>query len=218
MRILIAVLLAVFVLTTGAYAASEAIGQGMVDKAYNGIVNLFTGVLEIPAQMCKGWEKGLDPINKESPKAILGGAFGFFRGIAHAAGRTTWGVFELATFWAANPKDNVGVGIPLDSKYSWEAGEQYCITKPTLGDGVVPVGRKFVNGFTDALTGMVEWPVQTTKGNPLVGFCRGLWFAVSRELNGVANMATFLLPNPTETYGYGYHTKWPWTPEEQKTK
>jgi putative exosortase-associated protein (TIGR04073 family) len=222
MRILVALLLAIFAMSTCAYAANESITKGMVDKAVNGGVNVLTGWLELPMQVYKGWDKGLDQVSREGPAKVLGACFGFFRGIIHAAGRTIWGAFEVATFWAANPPDNQGVGIPLDAKYAWETGQQYSICKPDLPEGCKPVGTKIVNGVTDTLLGIVEVPAQISKSannedgsNVFVGFLRGMWYWLSREVNGVANIASFLLPNPTETMGYAYNSKWPWTKTEK---
>jgi len=224
MRILVALLLAVFAISTCAYAANESITKGMVDKAVNGGVNVLTGWLEVPMQVYKGYDKGLDQLQREGPSKVVGAFVGLFRGVLHAAGRTLSGAFELATFWAANPADNQSVGIPLDSKYSWETGEQYSICKPALPEGCQPIANKFIYGMTDILTGIVEVPGQISKdaevkdSNVFVGFLRGMWFWLSREVNGVANVSTFLLPNPKETQGYSYNSKWSWTKIEQPTK
>jgi putative exosortase-associated protein (TIGR04073 family) len=225
MRILVALLLAVFAVSTCAYAANESIFTGMVDKAVNGSINLLTGWIELPMQVYKGFDKGLDQIKREGPSKVVGGICGLFRGAIHGFGRTVWGAFELASFWAANPPDNQGVGVPLDAKYSWEMGQQYCIDKPNLPEGCKPIGTKFVNGLTDTLLGIVEVPAQISKSannedgsNVFVGFLRGMWYWISREVNGVANIASFLVPNPTENMGYAYNSKWPWTKTEKKVK
>ena len=226
MRIMVALLLAVFAISTCAYAANESITTGMVDKAVNGGINVLTGWIELPMQVYKGFDKGLKDLNREGPSKVVGGIVGLFRGAFHAAGRTIWGAFELATFWAANPADNQGVGVPLDAKYSWETGEQYCIDKPTLPEGCKPIGTKFINGITDVLLGIVEVPAQITKSandstkysNVFVGTLRGFWYWISREVNGVANLASFILPNPAQTMGYAYNSKWPWTKTEEKVK
>jgi len=226
MRIMVALLLAVFAISTCAYAASENIGTGMVDKAVNGGINLLTGWIELPMQVYKGYDKGLKDLNREGPSKVVGGIVGIFRGLIHGAGRTIWGAYELVTFWAANPPDNQGVGVPLDAKYSWEMGEQYCIDKPTLPEGCKPIGTKLINGVTDTLLGIVEVPAQITKSvndsdkysNVFVGTLRGIWYWFSREVNGVANLGSFILPNPAETMGYAYNSKWPWTKTETKVK
>jgi putative exosortase-associated protein (TIGR04073 family) len=226
MRILVVVFLAIFAMSACAYAANESIATGMVDKAVNGAVNLLTGWVEVPMQVYKGFDKGLNDIKREGPSKVVGGVCGFFRGVIHGLGRTAWGAFELATFWAANPADNRGVGVPLDAKYSWEMGEQYCIDKPTLPEGCKPIGTKLINGVTDALLGIVEVPAQISKSvndektnsNVFVGTLRGFWYWLSREVNGAANILSFLLPNPPENMGYAYNSKWPWTKQETKVK
>jgi len=218
MRILLALLLAIFALSTCAYAANQSITTGMVDKAVNGGVNLLTGWIELPMQVYKGWDKGLSEINREGPSKVVGGICGIFRGVFHGIGRTIWGAFELATFWAANPTDNNGVGVPLDAKYSWEKGEQYRLDNPNLPEGCKPIGTKLIHGVTDALLGIVEVPAQITKSvnnedgsNVFIGFLRGMWYWLSREVNGVANIGSFLFPNPPDNMGYAYNSKWPWT-------
>jgi putative exosortase-associated protein (TIGR04073 family) len=104
-------------------------------------------------------------------------------------------------------------------------GEQYRIDNPTLPEGCKPVGTKLIYGVTDALLGIVEVPAQISKSannedgnNVLIGTLRGFWYWLSREVNGVANIVSFLLPNPPDTMGYSYNSKWPWTKTEQKVK
>jgi len=224
MRITLALILAIFAMTTCAYAANQSIGKGMVDKAVNGTINVLTGWIELPMQVYKGYDKGLNQIEREGPSKVVGGICGFFRGVVHGVGRTVWGAFELATFWAANPTDNIGVGVPLDAKFAWEKGEQYSIAQPTLPEGCKPIGTKLIYGATDALLGIVEVPAQISKSannedgsNVFIGFLRGMWYWLSREVNGVANIASCLVPNPTESLGYAYNSKWPWT-STQKVK
>jgi len=211
MQRILAIGLAFFLITAVAYGATEHMGQGMVDKAVDGAINMATAIVEVPMQIYKGTKTGFEPIKSEVLSKVVGGVLGIGRGVSHAAGRFGWGTMELLGFWTANHQDNNGVGIPLDAKYAWEMGEQYSIFKPSLSEGLQPVGAKFIRGAEDALLGVLEVPGQikqenkTQGGNMLVGFFRGMWFWFSREVNGFTNLATCIVPNPVENLGYPFH-------------
>lgn len=222
MRRLLITTMVLCLLAAPVYAATEAIGDGMVKKAVRGGTNLFTGIVEVPMQIYKGYNNGLDLIKNRPLSKGVGAVLGMFRGIGHAAGRMSWGALELVGFWTANHKDNEGVGIPLDAEYAWEMGEQYSIFKPTLGEGVKPIGRKIVRGLGDAFVGIAELPMQTIRGkdegNALVGFGRGVWFWLSREVYGMGNLMTCIVPNPKDNPGYPFDREYPWSPVEKGAK
>jgi len=198
-----------------AYGANDDIAEGMVNKAGNGIVNMFTGFLEFPVQIVKGYKNGFGPIENTAGSKTVGTVLGVFRGVSHAAGRTSWGVLELVGFWSANAEDNEGVGVPLDAKYAWEEGEQYSLFDPSLQEGIKPIGRKLVRGFADAFLGIAEVPGQIKQGveekQVVQGTCRGLWFWWSRQLYGSGQILTCIVPNPEENPGYAFNGEWPWS-------
>ncbi len=195
-----------------ASAASDELLPGMGQKLWRGIVNTFTGWVEFPAQIIKGYNEGF--MDDEGNK-IGGVIVGVFDGIGHSAGRTIHGTMELATFWAADPMSNDGVGIPLDAEYAWEAGDPYNIFEPTLMDGaVMPVGRKLFRGLGNGLLGVAELPGQIVKGvqqgAPDLGIVKGVWYTLSREAHGLKDVTTCILPNPDETKALAFDEEWPW--------
>ena len=196
-------------------AANDKVVEGMVQKGVRGAINMVTGIVELPMQIYKGYDKGFGPIKNTAGSKTVGTILGIFRGFGHAAGRTSWGALELFGFWTANAPDNDGVGVPLDAQYSWQMGEQYSIFKPTLGEGVKPIGRKLIRGLTDAFLGIVELPGQVVKGareKTLVkGAAKGVWFWWSREAYGFTGMFTCLVPNPKDNPGYAFNGEWPWS-------
>ena len=202
-----------------AYADLEEVATGMGKKFIRGVVNTVTGVIEIPAQTYKGYDKGVGFIKNEPTSKAVGTILGFLRGGGHAAGRVVHGAMETATFWAPNPPDNDGVGIPLDAEFVWEYGDQYSIFKPDLKEGLMPYSRKFLRGIGDVLLGAVEIPGQIVKGvdeEGLVygltgGTLKGLWFSAGRCVHGSYEAATFLLPNPVDQLGGGFEDDWPWS-------
>jgi len=202
--IVLLVAMAIF-LSVPAYAANYV--EKAVEKGKQGITNLFTGWLEVPYQAVKGFKNGFG--EKEKNK-LLGGFLGIFRGIVYGLGRTTCGVYETVTFPLPNPKDNEGVGVPLDSRYVWEDGTRYSI----LNQGVMPMGKKAKRGLINAGLGILEVPGQINKGftedHPFKGLGKAVVFPLARIASGVYEVATFLLPNDTETYGYGLEEKYPW--------
>ena len=215
MRKLVVATLVLLLLAPAAFAATEDIGQGMIDKAKRGAINLFTAIVEVPMQAYKGYNNGLDLIKNRPLSKGVGAILGLFRGFGHAAGRMGWGALELFGFWAANHQDNDGVGIPFDAEYAWEEGDQYSIFKPTLGEGVKPIGRKLVRGLADAFGGIAEIPGQAIRGknegNVWMGIGKGLWFWASRAIYGMGDIMTCVVPNPVDNPGYPFTTEYPWT-------
>jgi len=216
MRRLLILTLAILLLTTTAYAATDNVFEGMLSKAFRGAINLVTGVIEIPAQTIKGFSKGFEPIENEAASKTVGTVLGLFRGFGHAAGRMSWGAIELVGFWAANPEDNKGVGIPLDAEYAWEEGTQYSIFEPSLAEGLEPVGNKLGRGLANTFLGIMEVPGQTIEGgmdgNVLLGFGRGIWYWFSREVYGIGSIFSCIVPNPEDNPGYPLSHEWPWEP------
>ncbi|RKY27857.1 MAG: hypothetical protein DRP61_03235 [Candidatus Omnitrophota bacterium] len=179
-----------------------------VEKAKQGITNLLTGWLELPFQVYKGAKGGLR--EGEPTLRILGGFFGIFRGIIHGLGRTASGAIQLSTFFLPNPKDNRGVGVPLDSQYVWEEGEQYSLGE----DGLSPIGEKAIRGLYNTGLGILDMPGQFIKGikegKPWIGLANSILFPAARIISGAFDLGTVLLPNSPEGYGYPLEEKYPW--------
>jgi putative exosortase-associated protein (TIGR04073 family) len=199
--------------------------NAMGSKLYRGAVNVLTGWWEIPAQVCKGWSNGCGPC---SPN-FMGGIGGLFKGVWFAVGRTLSGAGDIAGFWAADPCDNCGIGYALDSEYSWSdcpaatcpACNQpkpcscgACGTCPSLGC-LEPIGNKLMRGLGNGLFGIAEVPGQICKGAKNgscdMGIIKGLWYMLSRTIDGAIDVASFIFPNPTDTKGLKFDDKWPWT-------
>ena len=199
-----------FVVSLPVYGQETSYVEGAIEKGKCGIINTFTGWLEVPAQINKGYRKG---IGEEGKNNFLGGVLGFFRGLGHGVGRTASGVFQLVTCVLPNPGNNQGVGIPLDSQYAWEEGAQYSVFK----DGLEPIGNKVVRGVSDSFGCLLEVPGQLHKAvrqstfiDGVVGVCKAIFYPVARLASGVYDLATFLLPNDTKTYGRPFDEENTW--------
>ncbi len=198
--------------TTLAHAASDDVLGGMARKLKRGAINTFTGIIEIPAQITKGYNEGFmgDKENK-----LLGLTCGILEGFWHATGRTLSGITDIAGFWAVNPGDNKDVGIPLDAEYPWEEGRSYEYFSPSFTDAAIaPTVNKFLRGAGNTLFGFMEVPNQIGKGISLKpaksGVLKGLWYWASREVSGVSDLVTAIFPNPEDTAGAAFDEKWPW--------
>ncbi|MDA0321508.1 MAG: hypothetical protein O2923_02155 [Verrucomicrobia bacterium] len=198
-------------------AASDEVLPGMGHRLVRGTANTVTGVVELPMQICKGYKSGVGAIKNPLLSKTVGTVLGFFRGIRHAAGRTTYGAVEVVTFWSANPESNEGVGIPLDAEYAWEEGERYSVKKPSLKEGLMPYPRKIIRGVSNGFLGVLEVPGQIYRGvcddgliGAPIGLVKGLWFGVGRSIYGLGDAALFLLPNPKEQVGYAFEQEYPW--------
>ncbi len=193
---------------------TASIGDGMITKGSRGIVNTLTGWIEFPAQIIKGYDRGVSFIDNEAGSTTVGTVLGIFSGVSHAAGRTGYGLLELFGFWTANPATNERNGVPLDGKYAWTDGEAYSIFEPTLGEGIEPYPNKLVRGLGNGFGGILELPGQTIKGagegRVLTGLGKGLWFSMSRVAYGFGDVFGFLLPNPPDQMGYAFEQKWAW--------
>ena len=203
---------AILVSTAVGHAASDELMEGMVEKLWRGVVNTFTGWIEFPAQIIKGYNEGFmgDEDNK-----IVGAVVGIFDGIGHSAGRTLSGVTDIVGFWAASPGTNEGVGLPLDAEYAWEEGEPYDLFDPDFKEAtVMPVGKKLIRGLGNGLLGIAEIPGQIVKGisegAPDLGIVKGIWYFYSREVAGLSDIATIILPNPEDTKGLAFDEEYPW--------
>lgn len=217
LRILTIVTFLTFATTT--YAASEEILSKMTEKLRRGIVNTFTGWVEFPAQIAKGFKRGF---RGDADNKILGVLCGVFDGIGHSIGRTSSGVADLISFWAAGPSDNVNVGIPLDAEYAWERGGPHDVFDPSFTDGALaPMTNKLFRGAGNAIFGFMELPDQIargfSKGALDFGIFRGLWFWASREISGISDVITAPFPNPEYPVGISFDKGWPWEvlPEEE---
>lgn len=197
------------------HAATDNVVTGMKDKAISGGIDALTCIVELPMQTVKGYKNGVGFIKNDAASKTVGTVLGVFRGFSHTAARGAWGFTELFGFWSANPESNEGVGIPLDAQYAWEWGTQYSLFKPTLAEGVKPIGRKLVRGLADGVLGIAELPGQTIKGiddgNVGKGLCKGVWFWFSREVYGMGSIFTCIVANPVDNPGYAFEQKWAWS-------
>jgi putative exosortase-associated protein (TIGR04073 family) len=198
--------------SSSVYAADYFKASG--EKAKRGVINLFTGWLEVPYQTSKGFKGGF---GKEGKFKLLGGLCGIGRGFVHGIGRTASGALQIATFPFPNPKNNEGVGIPLDSTEAWEEGTQYSIAN----QGLAPVGRKAFRGLTNTFFGLFEVPSQLHKGfkedHPFKGMGKAVLYSVGRLSSGVSDIVTVILPNNAEGYGYPLEEKMPWDGLEERS-
>jgi putative exosortase-associated protein (TIGR04073 family) len=185
---------------------TEELVGGMGKKFVRGVTNVFTGWVEIPVQISKGYKK-----------ACFGGAgVGVVTGIWHFVGRTMSGFGDMAGFWAADPASNENIGIPLDAPYACEEGTHYSLTNPNFGVATMtPMGNKLARGLGNTCFGFLEVPGQLVKGMRAHacdwGVGKALWYWFSREMDGVYDVATCLFPNPKDTMGLKFDERWPWT-------
>lgn len=191
--------------TAPLYGADRYVGDGMADKATHGVVNLFSGWLEIPMQTYKGYVRGIK-YAPDYPAAArtFGTGQGLFKGVFHAVGRTVLGAFQLVGFWSANPENNDGVGIPMDGEYSRDWGQHHDLKYKEMPK---PIRAKLNRGGKNIVTAPVEVPYQMKFGHRKRhkhGKTKGVWFAVSRLWSGTYETVTFFLPNARETEGYAF--------------
>ncbi|MEE8359934.1 MAG: exosortase system-associated protein, TIGR04073 family [Candidatus Omnitrophota bacterium] len=202
-----------------AHAASDDLVEGMFQKLGRGVVDAFTGWIEFPAQIVKGYREGL---TGDGQKKTFGAVVGIFKGISHSFGRTSSGISEILTFWAANPDDNEGVGIPLDADHAWQRGVPHDYLYPTFTEGTFePMGKKFMRGLGNVFLGGVEIPGQmlkeTQKGALDLGFIKGMWYWFSRTAEGFSDMFTAFSPNHVDEKGIAFEEEWPWDALSQTT-
>jgi putative exosortase-associated protein (TIGR04073 family) len=203
------IILSFLISITSVYALGPNYFEASAEKGKHGIINTFTGWLELPYQVLKGLQNGSPENNKND---LVGGVLGIFRGIVHGIGRTASGILQLVTCLLPNHQDNQGVGVPLDNEYAWQEGTEYCLLK----DGFLPLNEKALRGLTDAVGGVLEFPYQlknasqqdSVKGG-LLGVCKAIIYPVARVISGVFDLATLFLPNDSKTYGQPFDTKYP---------
>lgn len=215
MKKTLAILATLSLTTFTGVAGSAEVVDGMKNKIVRGVVDIVTGIVEVPVQICKGYNNGFGPIDNTVGSKTVGTILGFFRGFGHAGGRFVSGGSELFGFWTANAVDNYGIGVPFDAEYSWEEGIQYSYFDPSLSEGVKPVGRKLARGVTDGLLGVAEFPGQILRGasdgNIVMGVGKGLWYWVSREAQGFTGVLGCIVPNHEDNLGHAYEGDWPWS-------
>lgn len=215
-KMFLALLIILFMgITVNAYADAGNLFEGVTTKLGRGVVNTATGWIEIPSQIVKGHDQGFIDNNLLRPVGILQGVVS---GVVHATGRTFSGIIDIATFWTADPSDldNEGIGLTLDAEHSWEQGDPKSIGDPTLVEGAMkPIGRKLVRGMGDLLFGFVELPGQIVKGVGEgafdAGIIKGVWYSVSREIDGICDIITFWMPVPGDNKALAYDEERPWT-------
>ncbi|MBD3426802.1 MAG: hypothetical protein GF409_06185 [Candidatus Omnitrophica bacterium] len=215
----VAVVVTAMLVSTACFAQQDDYAKAVGDKAYWGFANVLTGWIEIPAQIAKGYEYGW--MGKENT-GWIGAIGGCFAGVGSALGRTVSGAGELAGCWAADPASNEDIGIPLDAEYAWEQGTPYDMTDPSFQDATVrPVLNKLQRGAFNVLFGVLEIPGQMMKGIEEGswdgGLFKGIWYFLSREVDGAFDLATFFLPGPRDVRGVAFDEKWPWTAMGQKS-
>ncbi|MDD5730248.1 MAG: hypothetical protein PHN57_03865 [Candidatus Omnitrophica bacterium] len=210
-KILIVLVLFSFLITLPVFGEEVNYLQGAAQKAKHGVINTLLGWLELPFQVIKGYKHGF---GEEGKNKLVGGFLGIFRGIGHSIGRTASGVMQLATCLLPNHKDNNGIGIPLDSQYAWEEGQQYSILK----EGLAPIGKKFARGTVDSLGSPLEVPAQLNKAfnqtrftSVLLGICKAITYPIARIASGTYDVVTALLPSDAGTYGRPFDEKYPWS-------
>jgi putative exosortase-associated protein (TIGR04073 family) len=202
-KVLVFLCVAMFLFSASVYAnyADKAI-----EKGKQGLANVITGWLEVPYQSVKGFRDGFG----SGGNKILGGFFGIFRGFVHAFGRTLTGVYEIVSFPLPNPKSNEGIGIPLDSQYTWEKGTQYSLVK----EGLKPMGLKLGRGAVNLGLGWLDFPAQLSKGfstgHPYKGMGKSLLYPLGRFASGLYEVVTCVLPGDAGSYGDALSEKNPW--------
>ena len=212
-KIAVALVAILFIVSaSAAYAAGDTctvIGE----KCKRGLVNTFTGWMELPFQVKKGFNEGFK--GDENHK-VMGVVTGLVRGVFNSIGRTISGVVDVVGCWAVAPADNEGAGLALGAKNAWDDSAVYDIADPSLEVATFePMGKKFMRGLGNGLFGIAEFPGQIVKGvkegTPIAGIGKGIWYFVSREISGLYDLATMPFPTPEESLGIHFEQEWPWT-------
>jgi putative exosortase-associated protein (TIGR04073 family) len=195
-----------------AAGAGKKCTSAVGNKFMRGATNLLTGWVELISQTKKGYENGFLGYVDDKISGILSG---MIAGVWYATGRTLSGAVDLAGFWAADPKDNEEIGIPLDAEYAWQEGEPYDFTDPNFAAATIsPMGNKLTRGAQNALCGIAELPGQIAKGcknrAPDAGISKGLWYFCSREIDGIGDLVGFAMPGPKDTKGVVFDEEYPW--------
>jgi len=209
--VLMAVLFIVSSLAT--YAAAGEVMDKMGEKFHRGLVNTFTGWIEIPLQIRNGYNQGFRAnVDNKLAGVATGAAEGFFS----AAGRTATGLVDLFGFWAVSPASNEGVGLHTEAEDPWEDGEIYDLMSPTVQEATIePISEKLKRGIANTLFGIAEVPGQIKKGmeegSVLSGTLKGFWYFLSREISGLQDLVTLVFPTPKGAVGNNFVEEWPWS-------
>lgn len=211
MRLLLSLMLVIC--ATFAYADDPDISDGMKDKGTHGVVNTFSGWLEFPQQIRKGYARGieLDP-DRPALARSTGTFLGLFRGASHAIGRTTLGIYQLVGFWSAGHPDNDEVGVPLDHEYGHEWGKPAKIEQDALPGYW---GRKAERGAVNLAKSPIEVPYQLKteyRRTNRKAFGKSAWLFSSRAVTGIYELVTFPFPSATETEGNAFPEREPGVP------
>ncbi|MBN2449289.1 MAG: hypothetical protein JXR77_02805 [Lentisphaeria bacterium] len=219
-RLLALVVCGSLLAAVASWAEEDNYAAGMTEKASRGLVNVATGWFELPHQVVKGYNKGTPYVKAPAGSRSLGTLQGFGRGIGHAVGRTAWGVVELATFWAVNPTTNRELLFLQDGNYSWDEGARKPFLCPCAEDGAERVGMRLQRGASNTFGFFLEVPGQVRKYDELgcvwQGIPKGLYYAVSRLVNGAPDVALFLLPSPEDNLMVPFEEVWSWDAWEER--
>ena len=182
--------------------ASDEVGNGMIEKGAHGVMNISTCWIELPMQVCKGYDRGIKAVENPALSRSVGTVVGVFRGVSHGAGRAGVGIYQLCGFWTASPHDNHGIGTRFDGEYSYERGED---EGQSLDDKVNAMGAKAERGIFNIVGCPAAVPNEIHRtGSPSNSLIRGCWFTISRLWSGIYEFGTFLLPNERYTYGHSF--------------
>ena len=208
--ILIAITFLLF--AAAAHASPDDVLGAMAKKLHRGMINILTGWVEFPAQIVKGYNYGFMGNEKNKLAGIMAGTI---NGVTHSLGRTLSGVADVVGFWAANPEDNEDVGLHLDAEYPWEESEPYEMLKPSFADATLsPIVNKLFRGSGNTLFGFMEFPTQITKGYKEkmvdLGIFKGLWYWLSREISGISDIVTVILPTPEDPGDMPFNEEFAW--------
>ncbi len=210
-KLIVALLAVLFVFSSSVYAGETM--DNIKEKLHDGAVNVFTGWMEVPMQVRKGFDQGFkdDPNNK-----VMGVVTGTVEGIAAGYGRTVAGVVDVIGCWALAPASNEGVGIPTEGETVWDEGVAYDLQNPSAQEATInPISEKLARGAANLLLGVLEIPGQIVKGVKEGSFGWGidkaLIYFLSREISGVKDLATVCVPTPRKVTGATFDSKWPWT-------
>ncbi len=201
------VLPAALLLGAGLRAAQPEnnVWYGMAEKGTHGLVNVVTGWWEFPKQIYIGYDEGVASIKAPACSRSLGATLGVVRGLFHAAGRTCWGAVQLVGFWSSNPTDNKAFLPLLDSEYAWQRGVKRTVVVPDIDPSIEKIGNHIERGLRNIVGGPVELPGQIYKSDYerriYLGLVKAVWFALSRELYGLADVGLCLLPMPENNLG-----------------
>ncbi len=204
---------------------TESFGTRMAHKWTRGMTNTLTGVMEIPVQTGKGFDKGVG-MDGGALDSTAGATVGLAKGIWYTAGRIEFGLFELLTFWAVNPPANQNVGVNFDGRFPWSRAEQIRNGDVVSYDGgersaegvLSDFGNKIERGAGNFVFGGSELVYQVRSeqlegenGSVAAGVGKGLYYWLSRELSGLHDLVFFAFPLPVDNVGPAWDIPDPWS-------